>query len=66
MTNLQDVRLAKNKSINEVAHKIGIVPKTLQEYEDNDRPISPGDIECLNYYFYGEYYPAEGGIYYVD
>ena len=65
MTNLRDVRLAHNEAINEVSHKIGIAPKVLREYED-DRPIPPGDLECINYYFYGEYYPREGGIYYVD
>lgn len=64
MTNLQDVRLAQGKSINEISHKIGIAPKVLRDYEDNERPIPPGDIECINYYFYGEYYP-EGGVYYV-
>lgn len=64
MTNLQDVRVAQGKTINEVARKIGIVPRLMREYEDNERPIPPGDLECINYYFYGEYYP-EGGVYYV-
>lgn len=50
MTNLQDVRLAQGKSINEISHKIGIAPKVLRDYEDNERPIPPGDIECINYY----------------
>lgn len=65
MTNLRDVRLSHNKTVNEVSHKIGIVPRMLQEYEDNERPIPLGDLECINYYFYGEYYPR-GGVYYVD
>lgn len=66
MTNLRDVRLAHNEAINEVSHKIGIVPKVLREYESNERPIPPGDLECINYYFFGEYYPRGGGVYYVD
>mgnify|MGYP004521507903 CR=1 FL=1 len=66
MTNLRDVRLAHGKTTNEVARKIGVVPRVLQEYEDDNRPIPPGDIECLNYYFWGTYYPREGGIYYVN
>lgn len=64
MTNLRDVRLAHGKTVNEVSHKIGIVPRVLQEYEDNERPIPLGDLECLNYYFYNDYYPREGGVYY--
>lgn len=64
MTNLRDVRLAHDKTINEVSHKIGLVPRILREYESDERPIPPGDLECINYYFYGEYYP-EGGVYYV-
>lgn len=65
MTNLRDVRLSHNKTVNEVSHKIGIVPRMLQEYEDG-RPIPPGDVECINYYFWGTYYPREGGVYYYD
>lgn len=64
MTNLRDVRLAHDKTINEVSHKIGLVPRVLREYEDG-RPIPPGDLECINYYFWGTYYPREGGVYYV-
>ncbi len=40
MTNLRDVRLAHDKTINEVSHKIGLVPRVLREYEDG-RPIPP-------------------------
>lgn len=65
MTNLQDVRSTQGKTINEMSHKIGLVPRILREYESDERPIPPGDLECINYYFYGEYYPREGGVYYV-
>lgn len=64
MTNLRDVRLSHNKTVNEVSHKIGIVPRIMREYESNERPIPPGDVECFNYYFYKNYYPTEGGVYY--
>lgn len=66
MTNLRDVRLSHNKTVNEVSHKIGLVPRILREYESDERPIPPGDLECINYYFYGEYYPEGGVYYYVD
>lgn len=63
MTNLRGVRLSHDKTINEVSHDIGIAPRVLREYEDG-RPIPPGDVECINYYFYKDYYPREGGVYY--
>lgn len=66
MTNLRDVRLSHNKTVNEMSHKIGLVPRILREYESDERPIPPGDLECINYYFYGEYYPEGGVYYYVD